>query len=107
MIMQKFLFAFVAAMLALVCATQACAERYFPEQAKRGEMKADTYPSMKIGDQLYRVAPGGRIFNEYNMIIMPTTLKAAPVMYVIDFSGYLSSVWLLTDDEAARHPLPK
>jgi hypothetical protein len=109
MTMQKFLFAFVAAMLALVCATQACAERVFPEQAKRGEMKAYDYPSMTIGDNVYRLAAGSRILNQQNLIIMPASLQiqTAPVMYILDTSGDLSRIWLLTDDEAARRPLPK
>ena len=38
--MQKFLFAVLASMLALACATQACAERNFPDQAKRGDLNA-------------------------------------------------------------------
>jgi len=106
--MQKFLFAFVAVTLALVFATQACAERHFPDQAKRGDMKAYTYPSMKIGDNVYRLAAGSRIFNQQNLIIMPASLQiqTAPVMYMLDISGDLSRIWLLTDDEAARHPLP-
>jgi hypothetical protein len=108
MTMQKFLFAFVAAMLALVCTTQACAERNFPEQAKRGEMKAYTYPSMRIGDNVYRLAAGSRIVNQQNLIIMPASLQiqSAPVMYILDTSGDLSRIWLLTDDEAARRPPP-
>ena len=107
--MQKFLSTFVAAMLALVCATQACAERHFPEQAKRGDMKAYVYPSMKIGDKVYRLAAGSRIVNQQNLIIMPASLQiqAAPVMYILDTSGNLSRIWLLTDDEAAQHPLAK
>ncbi len=107
--MQRFLFAFVAVTLALVCATQACAERHFPDQAKRGDMKAFVYPSMKIGDKVYRLAAGSRIVNQQNLIVMPAYLQiqAAPVMYILDTGGDLSRIWLLTDDEAALHPLPK
>ena len=107
--MKKFLFAFAAAILVLACATQARAERVFPEQAKRGNMSAYDYPSMKIGDNVYRLAPGSRIVNQQNLIIMPASLQiqTAPVMYILDFHGDLSSIWLLTDDEAARHPLQK
>jgi len=105
--MQKFLFAVLASMLALACATQACAERNFPDQAKRGDLNAYEYPSMKIGDNVYRLAAGSRIINQQNLIVLPAMLQiqTAPVMYMLDISGDLSRVWLLTDDEAAHHPL--
>jgi len=107
--MQKFLFALLASTLALACATQACAERYFPEQARRGELKAYKYPSMKIGNKTYRLAVGSRIFNQQNLIIMPASLQVqkAPIMYQLDMRGDLSKVWLLTGEEAARRPPPK
>jgi len=40
---------------------------------------------------------------------MPASLQVqtAPVMYILDTGGDLSRIWLLTDDEAAQHPLPK
>jgi hypothetical protein len=109
MTMQKFLFALLASTLALVCATQACAERVFPQQATRGDLKAYQYPSMKIGDHVYRLAAGSRIFNQQNLIIMPASLQiqTAPVMYILEPSGDLSRVWLLTGDEAAQYPLAK
>ena len=109
MTMQKLLFALLASMLALACATQACAERNFPEQARRGELKASQYPSMKIGDKIYRLAVGSRIFNQQDLIIMPGSLQvqAAPIMYQLDMSGDLSRIWLLTGEEAARLPPPK
>ena len=107
--MRKFLFALLASALALACATQALAERNFPQQAKRGDMKAFAYPSMKIGDKVYRLSPGSRIFNYQNLIIMPASIQiqAAPVMYTLDTRGDLASIWMLTRDEAARHPLPQ
>ncbi|MEO8158033.1 MAG: hypothetical protein ABI648_09575 [Betaproteobacteria bacterium] len=107
--MTKFLTAFLAATLALAVVSPACAERNFPEKAVRGDMKAYDYPSMKIGENVYRLSPGSRIFNQQNLIIMPASLliQAAPVMYTLDTRGDLASVWLLTGDEAARIALPK
>jgi hypothetical protein len=107
--MKKFQLACFAAILVLAGATQAFAERNFPEQAKRGELKAYEYPMMKIGDHVYRLSPGSRIFNQRNLIIMPASLRVqtAPVMYMLDMSGDLSRIWLLTGDEAARLPAPK
>ena len=107
--MKKIQLACFAAILVLAAATQTFAERNFPEQAKRGELKAYEYPLMKIGDNVYRLSPGSRILNQQNLIIMPASLQlqTAPVMYLLDMSGDLSRVWLLTGDEAARRPVPE
>jgi hypothetical protein len=108
MTMKNLLFAFLAALL-ILAATQASAERNFPEQAKRGDMKAYEYPLMKIGENVFRLSPGSRIFNQRNLIITPASLEAqaAPVMFTLDIRGDLSRIWLLTKEEAARFPMPK
>jgi hypothetical protein len=107
--MRKIQLACFAATLLLAGATQVFAERTFPQQAKRGELQAYQYPSMKIGDHVYRLSPGSRIFNQRNLIIMPASLqvKTAPVMYLLDMSGDVSRIWLLTSEEAARLPVSK
>ena len=107
--MRKIQLACFAVILVLAGVTQAVAERTFPEQAKRGDLKAYAYPAMKIGDNVYRLAPGTRIFNQQNLIIMPASLRVqtAPVMYLLDMSGELSRLWLLTGEEAARLPVSK
>ncbi len=104
--MRKIRLACFAAILVLAGATQALAERNFPEQAKRGNMQAYKYPSMKISDKVYRLSPGCRIFNRHNLIIMPASLQVqtGSVMYMLDMSGDLSRIWLLTVEEAARLP---
>src|SRR5262245_23353491 len=86
----------------------ALAERHFPEQAKRGEMKAFQYPYIKIGDRKLHVSPSSRIFNEQNMIIMPVAVprRNAPVMFTIDMNGDLGDIWLLSAEEAKARPLP-
>ncbi len=109
MAVKKFLIVLLAAMLGLACATLALAERNFQAQAKRGDMKAYDYRSMKIGDKVYRLSPASRIYNHSNLIIMPASLQVqtAPVMYTLDTRGDLASVWLLSKEEAVRHPPPK
>jgi len=83
--------------------------RNFPEKAVRGELKSHRYPYMTIGDKTLRLAPGARIFNEQNLIIVPVSLQSrkTPIMYTTDMNGNLSRVWLLTAEEAGRHPLKK
>jgi hypothetical protein len=105
---QKILLALIVSALASLCTMPAWAERNFPQTATRGDMTAYQYPAMKIGDNVYRLSPGSRIFNEKNLIIMPASLQiqAAPVMYQLDTRGDLAKVWLLTADEALRYPAP-
>ncbi len=83
--------------------------RNFPEKAKRGEIKSHSYPYVKIGDKTFRLAAGGRIFNQQNLVIMPASLQSqtAQIMYTTDMNGNLSRVWLLTAEEAARYPIKK
>ena len=107
--MQKILVVLLISIHSLAWAAPARAERSFPAQAKRGELKAYQYPSMKIGDKSYRLSAGSRIFNQQNRIIMPASLQiqTAPVMYTLEPTGDLSRIWLLTSDEAARNPVKK
>ena len=96
-------------MIAAIWISPAFPARTFPEKAVRGEMKAHNYPYMKIGGKTLRFPPGGRIFNEQNLIIMPASLQSqtAQIMYTTDMNGDLSRVWLLTTEEAARYPIKK
>ena len=84
------------------------AARDFPQDALRGTLTAHAYPNYRIGSATYRLAPGGRIFNEQNLIVMPASLPArkAEIMYRLDYQGYLSEVWLLTREEAVLNPRP-
>jgi hypothetical protein len=105
--MHKFLVHCLIALFALCCAASAMAERTFPQNAKRGEMKAFQYPYMKIGDKTLHLSAGSRIYNEQNFIIMPASLQkqAAQIMFATDIGGELSEVWLLTAEEARKYPL--
>jgi hypothetical protein len=89
--------------------TSAEAARDFPENARRGTITAHQYPQLRIGSVTYRLAAGGRIFNQDNMIIMPASLpkRRVEVMYQLDFTGQLSKIWLLTDEEAVLNPKPR
>jgi hypothetical protein len=107
--MKKLLYVFLASLLAVLCATHACAGRDFPPQARRGDMQAYRYPLMRIADRVYKLSAGSHLYNEQNLIIMPASLsiQTAPVMYLLDTSGDLSRIWLLTREEANQHPLVK
>jgi hypothetical protein len=105
--MRKLLVQCLIVLCAFGCAASAMAERYFPQDAKRGEMKAFQYPYMKIGDKKLHMSPGSRIYNEQNFIIMPSSLQkqTAQIMYSTGIGGELSEIWLLTAEEVKRFPL--
>ncbi|UCH48618.1 MAG: hypothetical protein JSU95_02080 [Betaproteobacteria bacterium] len=90
----------------LLWLSPAQAARDFPQDARRGTLTAHEYPNYRIGTTTYRLAPGGRIFNEQNLIVMPASLpkKKAEIMYRLDYQGYLSEIWFLTREEAALNP---
>ena len=96
-------------MIAATLMSPAFPARNFPEKAMRGEMKSHSFPYVKIGDKTLRLAPGGTIFNQQNLIIMPASLqlRTAPIMYTTDMNGDLSRLWLLTAEEAAQYPIRK
>jgi hypothetical protein len=60
-------------MLSLIAAPSAALDRLFPPNASRGELKAHEYPLYKIGNRTYRMSPGGRIFSQQNLIMMPVS----------------------------------
>ena len=83
------------------------AARNFPENARRGTITEHQYPIYKIDSEIYRIAAGGRILNQQNLIIMPASFHGpAEVMYRLDNRGELSVIWLLTREEAALFPKP-
>jgi hypothetical protein len=87
-------------MLCLIGAVQA---RDFPASAKTGELKSTDYPFVKIDDKQMRLAPGARVFDLNNRIILPTLLPAGvKILYETESSGLVLTIWLLTAEEAAR-----
>ncbi|HZP91277.1 MAG TPA: hypothetical protein VFB20_00125 [Burkholderiales bacterium] len=95
--------------IGLLFALPAGAERNFPPNAQRGEIQAQQYPYYLISQKTYQIAAGGRIYNEQNLIVMPASLPAQTlqVMYMLDFMGQISKIWLLTPEEAKKYPKPK
>ncbi len=82
--------------------------RDFPQDAMRGAVKAFGYPKIQIGDVAYHMTPASKIFNEQNLIILPIAMPATTeIMYHLDFSGHIRSIWLLTPEEIrALGPAP-
>ena len=86
---------------------QAWSQRQLPAEASFGEMTRFAYPLVTIGKGTFRMAPGGKIYNQQNLIIMPAAAPArANVLFTLDTAGELSGIWLLTAQEAARFRKP-
>jgi hypothetical protein len=75
--------------------------RRFPEVAKRADFVVKLSPEVLIDGQLQRMAPGGRIFNEQNFVVMPASLTGQKyvVNYTKDFLGQVKDVWILSREE--------
>jgi hypothetical protein len=82
------------------------APRNFPANAMRGVFTATVYPQVTINGQAMQLAPGAKIFSQQNTILMHTNLvnSAVIVNYTLDAQGYVSRVWILTQEELALPP---
>ena len=82
--------------------------RDFPQDARRATLQWHHYPQYRIGSTTYRLTIGGRIYNEQNLVIMPVSLQRqkAEIMYRTDSKDQLTTIWLLTPEEARMIPKP-
>jgi len=83
-------------------------QRQFPANALRGEIIFGQPPEALLNGLPARLAPAARIRGLNNLIVMSGALvgQKAVVHYVLDSSGLLKDVWILTDRELARKPWP-
>lgn len=94
----------------LVAALPAAAQfaRNFPAHALRGEMTVLQPPEVLLNGRNARLAPGSRIRDQNNLLVMSGALvqRKVVVHYTLDAAGQLMEVWLLTPDERSRQPWP-
>lgn len=82
---------------------RAIAGRMLPQDAASGDLTASKYPYVTIGSKQFHLAPGSRIFDRNNRIIVPNSLPpGATVLYQVNSNGDLANMWLLTPEEAAN-----
>ena len=74
-----------------------------PAGGQYGEMCAFDYPQAQVGKDTLRLAPGARIYDRSNLIVMPAAVprSGGPVLYKLDIHGQIAQMWLLTPEEAA------
>ena len=100
------------ALLATACiavGAQAQTQRAFPQNALRGALVIGTAPEAMLNGGPARLAPGARIRNADNMVVVPSAVIGGPylVNYTLDPSGLVKDVWILRPDEAAVQPWPR
>ena len=105
--LRRLLFLAAACLLALPAAAQV--QRNFPQNALRGALVFGQAPEITLNGQPARLAPGTRIRDMNNMVIVPSGLLDARflVHYTIDLYGLVKDVWILTPQEAANKPWPR
>jgi hypothetical protein len=96
----------LACALALPAAAQL--QRNFNDKALRGELVFGTPPEVRLNGKPARLAPGARIRDQNNMLLMSSALVGgkAVVYYTTELEGMLLDVWILSPAEAARKPWP-
>jgi hypothetical protein len=87
-------------LLALACDASAQL-RTLPAEAKRGTLRHVEDMVIEIDGARERLAPGARIRDASNLIIVPAAIPAgAQAKYMLDHDGRVREVWILTREEA-------
>ena len=109
--MQRCAFVALAAVLALATTLPASAQvrRNFPAAALRGEMVMLQPPDLLLNGQPARLAPGARIRDGQNMLVLSGALvnTRLVVHYTVEAHGLLLDVWVLNPAELANQPWPR
>ena len=96
-----------AACIAAPAAAQV--QRAFPQNALRGAVVIGVAPDIQLNGERARLAPGARIRDANNMLVVPSALTGGRylVHYTVDTSGLVKDVWILRPEEAAVNPWPR
>lgn len=99
----------LALLLTLAAALPAQAQRTFERNALRGELVIVAPPEARLNGQSVRLAPGARVRNPQNLLLLSGSLLEQKLLvhYTLDGMGQVQEVWILSAAEAARQPWPK
>jgi hypothetical protein len=91
----------VSILVALAAAPAQAQIRSIPENAQLGTLTLGIFPDAVLNGKAVRLGPGARIYNQDNMIIVPSTLKdvTSVVAFVTGSLGEVVSVWILKEAE--------
>ena len=103
MALRRVVLALLAALLALLAGAAAAQLRSIPADAKRGELRHVQGMVVEINGTQTLLAPGAQIRDVSNLIVTPTAVPpGSTIKYVLDPSGQVFRVWILTAQEAAQ-----
>jgi hypothetical protein len=95
--------AVLLAFTVLFATTAAGQLRTIPADAERAQIRHVQENVIQLNGQLAQLAPGARIRDASNRLIVPMALPSdAVVKYRLDEKGQVREIWVLTDEEAAR-----
>ena len=96
----------LAAALAFAQASPAQLQRFLPSEGRLGELSGQQqqpYPLLQIDKKIVRLAPGGRIYDQHNRIIVHGALPdSASVLFVPDMHGDIARLFMLLPAEVER-----
>ena len=89
---------------AWIAASHAQMPRQLPADGKLGELVGQQpFPLLQINNQVVRLAPGGRIYDQHNRTILHTFLpERATVLFVQDMNGDISRLYILRPEELVQ-----
>ena len=97
----------LVALLALHCAVAAAQLRAIPNNAQVGTMRHVEAMVVEIDGQKLLLAPGAQIRDADNRVVLPISLKEKEtVRYLLDGSGAVNRVWILSAPEKNALPPP-
>jgi hypothetical protein len=106
MCLRKFLIllTFCCPLLPLDASAQFIQQRFLPPDGVRGTVgEPQAFPEVQIGNEIFRLTPGARIYDRSNRTIVHGQLPpGAEVIYVTDKSGGVQRIYVLTDEELLR-----
>lgn len=108
--MRKAMLLLVLSGLLGVAAAHAQLPRTLPANGRLGELvgQQQPFPLLQINNKIVRLAPGGRIYDQNNRIILHTFLpERAHVLFAEDMNGDVSLVYILRPDELEQLQRPR
>ena len=102
--MRKYLLLLILYSLFACTAAYAQHVRMLPAQGERGTLgESQPLPLVKIGSKVFRLAPGGVIYDQSNRFIVHAHLPPdAAVLYTKDLNGDIQRIYILTEQEQTR-----
>jgi hypothetical protein len=96
--------ALILLLLGLMHICTSFAERPLPTDAKFGVISAFPYPNLVVKGGTLHMGPGAKIYSEQNLFIVPSAVRVpANVLLRLDDRGDVTTMWVLTPEEAARY----